>query len=114
MAEAEKLLSNVARRTVQRDLKRLADLGLVSEVGRGATDPNRSYRWSSPTFPLGVVSPHTGSWKRSETAAREHRPLRAAKGTAPSVFAFSLAEEKGFEPLVTCATAVFKAAPKGH
>ncbi len=48
LAEAEKLLSNVARRTVQRDLKRLADLGLVSEVGRGATDPNRSYRWSSP------------------------------------------------------------------
>ena len=48
LAEAEKLLSNVARRTVQRDLKRLADLGLVSEVGRGATDPKRSYRWTSP------------------------------------------------------------------
>ena len=64
-------------------------------------------------FPLGVVCPHTGSWKRSETAAREHRPRRAAKGTAPSVFAFSLAEETGFEPLVTCATAVFKAAPRG-
>ena len=48
LAEAEKLLSNVARRTVQRDLKRLADLGLVSEVGRGTTDPKRSYRWTSP------------------------------------------------------------------
>ncbi len=49
-------------------------------------------RWASSP-------PHTGSWKRSETAAREHRPRRAAKGTAPSAFAFSLAEEKGFEPL---------------
>ena len=64
-------------------------------------------------FRMGVVCANTGSWKRSKTAAREHRPRRAAKGTAPSVFAFSLAEEKGFEPLVTCATAVFKAAPRG-
>lgn len=48
LAEAEHLLPEVARRTVQRDLKHLAELGLVGEVGRGATDPNRAYRWSSP------------------------------------------------------------------
>lgn len=48
LAEAELLLPEVARRTVQRDLKRLAELGLVSEVGRGPTDPNRAYRWSTP------------------------------------------------------------------
>ncbi len=48
LAEAELLLPEVARRTVQRDLKRLAELGLVSEVGRGPTDPNRAYRWSPP------------------------------------------------------------------
>lgn len=46
LAEAEFLLPEVGRRTVQRDLKRLAELGLASEVGRGPTDPNRSYRWS--------------------------------------------------------------------
>jgi len=46
LAEVEHLLPDVARRTVQRDLKRLAELGLVSEVGRGPTDPNRAYRWS--------------------------------------------------------------------
>jgi Fic family protein len=48
LAEAERLLPDVARRTVQRDLKRLAEVGLVTEVGRGSTDPNRSYRWSPP------------------------------------------------------------------
>lgn len=48
LAEAEVLLPEVARRTVQRDLKRLAELSLVSEVGRGPTDPNRAYRWSPP------------------------------------------------------------------
>lgn len=48
LAEAEHLLPDVARRTVQRDLKRLAELGLVTEVGRGATDPNRAYRWNPP------------------------------------------------------------------
>ncbi len=48
LAEAEHLLPEVARRTVQRDLKRLADLELVREVGRGTTDPNRSYRWRPP------------------------------------------------------------------
>ncbi len=48
LAEAEHLLPDVARRTVQRDLKRLAELGLVTESGRGPTDPNRAYRWSPP------------------------------------------------------------------
>lgn len=47
LAEAEHLLPDVARRTVQRDLKRLAQLGLLIEVG-AATDPNRAYRWSPP------------------------------------------------------------------
>lgn len=50
LAEAEQLLPDVARRTVQRDLKRLAELGLVREVGRGPTDPNRAYRWSQPNL----------------------------------------------------------------
>ena len=48
VAEAAQLLPDVARRTVQRDLKRLAEVGLVTEVGHGATDPNRAYRWSPP------------------------------------------------------------------
>lgn len=48
VAEAERLLPDVARRTVQRDLKRLSEVGLVTQVGRGATDPNRAYRWSPP------------------------------------------------------------------
>jgi Fic family protein len=48
LAEAEHLLPDVARRTVQRDLKRLAELRLVTESGRGPTDPNRAYRWSLP------------------------------------------------------------------
>jgi Fic family protein len=48
VADAEQLLADVARRTVQRDLKRLAEVGLVTEVGRGGTDPNRAYRWSPP------------------------------------------------------------------
>jgi hypothetical protein len=34
-----------ARRTVQRALKRLAEVALVIEVGRSATVPNRAYRW---------------------------------------------------------------------
>jgi Fic family protein len=45
LADAEALLSDVARRTVQRDLKRLVELGLVIEFGRGPTDPTRAYRW---------------------------------------------------------------------
>jgi Fic family protein len=48
MADAEHVLPDVARRTVQRDLKRLVELGLVAEIGRGATDPNRAYRWLRP------------------------------------------------------------------
>jgi Fic family protein len=48
LSEAEHLLPEVARRTVQRDLKRLIERGLVTEVGRGATDPNRAYRWNPP------------------------------------------------------------------
>ena len=48
VAEAEQLLGDVARRTVQRDLKRLVEVGLVTQVGRGETDPNRGYRWSPP------------------------------------------------------------------
>ncbi|MEO8183590.1 MAG: Fic family protein [Deltaproteobacteria bacterium] len=45
LADCEKLLPNVARRTVQRDLKRLVEVGLVAEMGQGPTDPTRSYRW---------------------------------------------------------------------
>jgi Fic family protein len=45
LADAEHLLPGVVRRTVQRDLRRLAEVGLVAEVGRGPTDPNRAYRW---------------------------------------------------------------------
>ncbi len=48
LAQAEHLLPAVARRTVQRDLKRLVEVGLVSELGRGPTDPNRAYRWHPP------------------------------------------------------------------
>ena len=48
VAEAERLLPDVARRTVQRDLKRLSGVGLVTQVGRGATDPNRAYRLRPP------------------------------------------------------------------
>jgi Fic family protein len=45
LAECEKTLPNVARRTVQRDLKHLVDAGLIGEVGQGPTDPTRHYRW---------------------------------------------------------------------
>jgi len=48
LADAEHLLRDVTRRTVQRDLKRLVELGLVIEVGSGPTDPNRAYRWAQP------------------------------------------------------------------
>jgi Fic family protein len=41
LAEAEKLLPDVARRTVQRDLKLLVDAGLIGERGHGPTDRNR-------------------------------------------------------------------------
>jgi Fic family protein len=45
LADCEKLLPDVARRTIQRDLKVLVDAGLVGEVGQGPTDPTRHYRW---------------------------------------------------------------------
>jgi Fic family protein len=45
LADCEKLLPDVARRTIQRDLKLLVDAGLVAEVGQGPTDPTRQYRW---------------------------------------------------------------------
>jgi Fic family protein len=46
LGELERLLPEVGRRTLQRDLKRLTELGLISEVGLGPTDPTRSYRWT--------------------------------------------------------------------
>jgi hypothetical protein len=45
VAECEKLFPDVARRTLQRDLKTLVDAGLVREGGHGATDPTRHYVW---------------------------------------------------------------------
>jgi Fic family protein len=45
LADCEKLLPDVARRTIQRDLKGLVDNGLVGEAGQGPTDPTRHYRW---------------------------------------------------------------------
>jgi Fic family protein len=45
LADAEKLFPNVARRTLQRDLKQLVEAGLIGEVGQGPTDPTRHYRW---------------------------------------------------------------------
>ncbi len=45
LADCEKLLPNVARRTLQRDLKVLVEAGLIAEVGQGPTDPTRHYRW---------------------------------------------------------------------
>ncbi len=45
LADCEKLLPGVARRTLQRDLKLLVEGGLVAEVGSGSTDPTRHYRW---------------------------------------------------------------------
>jgi hypothetical protein len=47
VGDAQHVLPDVARRTVQRDLKRPVELGLVTEIGRGATDPNRAYRWGA-------------------------------------------------------------------
>ena len=41
------LLPDVARRTLQRDLKLLVDNGLVREVGKGPTDPTRHYLWEA-------------------------------------------------------------------
>jgi Fic family protein len=45
LADAEHVLPDVARRTVQRDLKRLVELGWVAEIGCGATELNRASLW---------------------------------------------------------------------
>jgi len=45
LADCERLLPDVARRTLQRDLKHLIDAGLIADVGQGPTDPTRHYRW---------------------------------------------------------------------
>jgi len=45
LADCEKVLPGVARRTLQRDLKHLVDAGLIGEVGQGPTDPTRHFRW---------------------------------------------------------------------
>ncbi len=45
LADCEKLLPEVARRTIQRDLKAFVEADLVTEVGRGPTDPTKHYRW---------------------------------------------------------------------
>jgi Fic family protein len=45
LADCEKLFPDVARRTLQRDLKVLVDAGLVGEGGQGPTDPTRHYVW---------------------------------------------------------------------
>ncbi len=46
LADCEALLPDVARRTVQRDLKALVERGLVRELGQGPTDPTRQYQWA--------------------------------------------------------------------
>jgi Fic family protein len=43
VADLESLFSTVNRRTLQRDLKRLLEKGLVREMGSSPTDPNRLY-----------------------------------------------------------------------
>jgi Fic family protein len=45
LADGENLFPDVIRRTLQRDLKRLVEAGLVSEVGQGPTDSTRHYLW---------------------------------------------------------------------
>ncbi len=45
LADCENLFPDVARRTIQRDLKGLVDGQLVAEMGHGPTDPTRHYRW---------------------------------------------------------------------
>ncbi len=47
LADCEKLLTGVVRRTIQRDVRGLIEAGLIDELGKGATDPTRSYRWRS-------------------------------------------------------------------
>lgn len=43
IAEYEQLCTGTNRRTLQRDLKSLVDLGLIAETGTGPTDPTRHY-----------------------------------------------------------------------
>jgi Fic family protein len=45
LADCQKLLPDVARRTLQRDLRRLVEARLIAEVSQGPTDPTRHYRW---------------------------------------------------------------------
>jgi hypothetical protein len=45
LADCKRLFPDVVRRTLQRDLKRLVEVGLVAEVGQGPTDPTRHSRW---------------------------------------------------------------------
>jgi Fic family protein len=44
VAELERLFSDVNRRTLQRDIKKLLEKGLLREIGSGPTDPNRHYQ----------------------------------------------------------------------
>jgi DNA-binding HxlR family transcriptional regulator len=41
--DLDDLFPNVNRRTLQRDLKKLVEKGLLQEVGSGPTDPSRLY-----------------------------------------------------------------------
>lgn len=43
VADLERLFSGVNRRTLQRDIKKLLEKGLLREIGSGPTDPNRHY-----------------------------------------------------------------------
>jgi len=43
VGDLEALFPSVNRRTLQRDLKKLLEKGLIREVGSGATDPSRHY-----------------------------------------------------------------------
>lgn len=44
LSDFERMFPDVARRTLQRDLKVLVERGIVREVGRGPTDPTRHYQ----------------------------------------------------------------------
>ena len=43
VADLERLFSSVNRRTLQRDLRKLVEKGLLREIGSGPTDPSRHY-----------------------------------------------------------------------
>jgi Fic family protein len=45
LSDAERLLPDVVRRTLQRDLRLLVERGIVQELGKGPTDPHRAYRF---------------------------------------------------------------------